>query len=88
MTALMKVLAYPFGWALGLLYDLCHNYLIALLIITLVLRLILLPTSVKQQKNSAKQMRLQAKVNKIRAKYAGQQGRGADEDPGRNAGTL
>ena len=75
MTALMNVLAYPFGWALGLLYDLCHNYLIALLIITLVLRLILLPTSVKQQKNSAKQMRLQAKVNKIRAKYAGQQGR-------------
>lgn len=77
MQFLMNALAYPFGWALGWLYDVCHNYLIALVIITLVLRLILLPTTIKQQKNSAKQMRLQAKVNKIRAKYAGLQGREA-----------
>ncbi len=75
MQVFYNLLAYPFGWALGWLYDICHNYLIALVIITLVLRLILLPSSVKQQKNSAKQMRLQAKVNKIKAKYAGQQGR-------------
>lgn len=71
------ILAIPFGYALGWLYDICGNYLIALVIITLVLRLILLPSSIKQQKNSAKQMRLQAKVNKIRAKYAGQQTREA-----------
>ena len=77
MQFIMNALAYPFGWALGWLYQICNNYLIALLIITLVLRLILLPTTVKQQKNSAKQMRLQAKVNKIRAKYAGVQGREA-----------
>ena len=75
MQLIYSVLAYPFGWALGWLYDISHNYLVALVIITFVLRLILLPSSIKQQKNSAKQMRLQAKVNKIRAKYAGQQGR-------------
>ena len=75
MQVFYSVLAYPFGLALGWLYDICHNYLIALVIITFVLRLILLPTTINQQKNSAKQMRLQAKVNKIRAKYAGQQGR-------------
>ena len=66
------LLATPFGWALGALYNMSGNYLLALLIITVVLRLILLPSSVKQQKSSAKQMRLQAKVNKIRQKYAGQ----------------
>ena len=79
MTFLYSVLAYPFGLALGWLYELFHNYLIALVIITFVLRLILLPTTISQQKNSAKQMRLQAKVNKIRAKYAGQQTREAQQ---------
>lgn len=72
MTAFRDILAIPFGWALGALYDLSGNYLLALVVITVVLRLILLPSSIKQQKNSAKQMRLQAKVNKIRQKYAGQ----------------
>lgn len=72
MNALRDILAVPFGWALGAIYDLSGNYLVALVIITVVLRLILLPSSIKQQKNSAKQMRLQAKANKIKAKYAGQ----------------
>ena len=77
MQVFYDVLATPFGWALGWLYDISHNYLVALVVITFVLRLILLPTTIKQQKNSAKQMRLQAKVNKIRQKYAGLQGREA-----------
>ncbi len=64
------ILAIPFGYLLSLLFQLTNNYLLSLLLITLVIRLILLPQSVKQQKNSAKQMRLQAKVNKIRQKYA------------------
>ena len=72
MTAIREILAIPFGWALGAIYELSGNYLLALIVITVVLRLILLPSSINQQKNSAKQMRLQAKVNKIRAKYAGQ----------------
>ena len=75
MLQIFGFLATPFGWALSLLYNWTGNYLVALLVITVVLRLILLPFSIKQQKNSAKQMRLQAKVNKIRAKYAGQSGR-------------
>ncbi len=63
-------LAAPFGTILSLLFDLTHNYLFSLMLITIVVRLLLLPQAVKQQKNSAKQMRLQAKVNKIRAKYS------------------
>ncbi len=71
MTGFRDILAVPFGWALGALYSISGNYLFSLVLITLVLKLLLLPLSVKQQKNAAKQMRLQAKVNKIRAKYAG-----------------
>ena len=75
MEAFRDILAVPFGWALSGLYELTHNYLLALVIITIVLRLVLLPSAIKQQKTSAKQMRLQAKVNKIKAKYAGQNSR-------------
>lgn len=70
MEAIYNALAIPFGYALSLLFQITNNYLLSLLLITLVIRLLLLPQSVKQQKNSAKQMRLQAKVNKIRAKYS------------------
>ncbi len=65
-----EVLAVPFGYILSALYTFTDNYLLSLIVITLAIRLLLLPQAIKQQKNSAKQMRLQAKVNKIRAKYA------------------
>ena len=55
---------------LSIFYEISNNYLISLIVITLIMRLLLLPLAIKQQKNSAKQMRLQAKVNKIRQKYA------------------
>ena len=79
MEAFRDILAVPFGWALSGLYALTHNYLLALVIITIVLRLVLLPSAIKQQKTSAKQMRLQAKVNKIKQKYAGQNTREAQQ---------
>ncbi|MBR3767977.1 MAG: YidC/Oxa1 family membrane protein insertase [Clostridia bacterium] len=70
MGGLRDVLAVPFGFILSVLYEFTDNYLLSLILITLVIRLLLLPQAVKQQKNSAKQMRLQAKINKIRAKYS------------------
>ena len=68
-----EFLAYPFGWALSGLYELTDSYLFAIVLLTLVVRLLLLPTSISQQKNSAKQVRLNTKVNKIKQKYAGNQ---------------
>ncbi len=68
-----EFLAVPFGWVLSGLYSLTDSYLLSIFLLTLVVRLLLLPASVKQQKNSAKQVRLNTKVNKIRQKYAGNQ---------------
>ena len=75
-----EVLATPFGWALSGLYDLLvgigtgtGSYILSILIITLFVKLVLLPASISQQKNSAKQVRLNTKVNKIKQKYAGNQ---------------
>lgn len=67
------ILALPFGWALSGLYELTDSYLLSIVLLTFVVRLLLLPASVSQQKNSAKQVRLNTKVNKIKQKYAGNQ---------------
>lgn len=66
-------LAIPFGYVLSGLYSLTDSYLLSLIILTVVVRLLLLPASISQQKNSAKQVRLNTKVNKIKQKYAGNQ---------------
>lgn len=68
-----EILAIPFGWVLSFLYNITSSYLLAIVLLTLIVRLCLLPTSIKQQKNSARQVRLNAKVNKIKQKYAGNQ---------------
>lgn len=59
-----------FGWILKFIYNLVgSNYALALIVFTLFFRLILLPSTISQQKGSAKQMRMQAKVNRIQEKY-------------------
>lgn len=68
-----EILAKPFGFVLSGLYGLTDSYLLSIVILTLIVRLLLLPTSISQQKNSAKQVRLNSKVNKIKQKYAGNQ---------------
>ena len=66
-------LAIPFSYVLSGLYSLTDSYLLSIFLLTLIVRLLLMPSSIKQQKNRAKQVRLNAKVNKIRQKYAGNQ---------------
>ena len=45
----------------------------ALILLTLIARIVMLPMSIKQQKSSAKMQRLQSKVRKIQQQYAGDQ---------------
>lgn len=70
MSGLYDALAVPFGYVLHLFYNLFDNYLISLFVLTLLVKLLLLPSSISQQKNSAKQTRLQPKLNRIRQKYS------------------
>lgn len=73
MNAIRDILAIPFGGALSIFYNLTDSYILAIILLTVIIRLALLPASISQQKNSAKQVRLNSKVNKIRQKYAGNQ---------------
>lgn len=67
---MMKLLAWPFGKLLWLCYTLIKNYGVALFVFTLLIKLIMLPSSVKQQKSTAKMQRLNPKLEKLKKKYA------------------
>lgn len=72
----MKLLDYvyvPFAWILEQFYNLSGNYIVALFFFAIVFKLILLPSSISQQKSSAKMARIQPKVRRIQARYAGDQ---------------
>ncbi len=58
-----------FGYVLWAVYQLIHNYAFAIFIFTIITKLLLFPSSVKQQKTMAKNSRLQAKQREIREKY-------------------
>ncbi|MCR5485263.1 MAG: YidC/Oxa1 family membrane protein insertase [Clostridiales bacterium] len=62
-----------FGFVLREIYHLVNNYGLALIIFTFIARLLMFPTSISQQKNTAKMQRMQTKVKKIQQKYAGDQ---------------
>ena len=58
-----------FGYLLELLYNLVNNYGFAIILFTVVIKLILLPLSIKQQKTMQKSEKLQEKMKTIQFKY-------------------
>lgn len=66
----LKPLYWLFGVCMNFLMDVLGNqYFLAIIIFTVVTRLLLLPLNVKQQKTMAKTSRLQPKIQKIQKKY-------------------
>ncbi len=69
-VAFFKPLYWLFGVCMGFLMDLLGNqYFIAIIIFTVVTRLILLPVNIHQQRTMAKSTRLQPKIQKLQKKY-------------------
>ncbi|MBQ7838635.1 MAG: YidC/Oxa1 family membrane protein insertase [Clostridia bacterium] len=75
MTFLYDVLGPVFGFLLRIIYDTIGfgNYAVSIVLLTLLSRLIMTPSTISQQKGMAKTQRIQSKVRKIQAKYAGNQ---------------
>lgn len=73
MDFIRDVFSVPFGYLIGFLYEISNNYLLSLLLMTLCVKLILLPSSIKQQKGMIKTQRMQPKLKRIKEKYAGNQ---------------
>ena len=59
------------GWLLAWLYDVVGNFGIAIIILTIVFRIVLLPLGIKQIKSMQATQALQPKVKEIQRKYKG-----------------
>lgn len=58
-----------FGYLLQFLYTLVNNYGLAIILFTLIIKLLLLPLSIKQQKTMKKSSELQEKIKVMQFKY-------------------
>ena len=65
----MSVVLYPFAWILRMLYLLVQNYGVALILFSLVIKIILLPLNMKSKKSLMKTSRLTPKVKALEKKY-------------------
>lgn len=65
----MGAISSLFGYVLNFLYNLVNNYGIAIILFTILLRLILLPITILQQKSMKKNEKMQEKMREIQAKY-------------------
>jgi YidC/Oxa1 family membrane protein insertase len=59
------------GWLLAWLYDLTGNFGFAIIILTIVFRIVLLPLGIKQIKSMQAMQALQPKIKEIQKKYKG-----------------
>ena len=62
-----------FGYLLGFLYNLINNYGLAIIVFSLIIKIILLPLSIKQQRTLKKSSELQEKMKTIQFKYKNNQ---------------
>ena len=70
MFALFDWIAIPLGWLLRLIYQLVHNYFVAIILFTLLIRLVSFPFYLKSQKSSAERARLAPRLERLQKKYA------------------
>ena len=65
----MGAISSIFGYLLNALYTVFNNYGIAIIIFSVILRIILIPITVKQQKSLKKSAKLQEEMKEIKRKY-------------------
>lgn len=68
------------GWIMKLCYDIVGNYGAAIILFTLVSKIILLPISIWVQKNSIKMVKMQPEINQLKIKYFGDKDTIAEEE--------
>lgn len=58
-----------FGYLLNFIYELVNNYGLAIIIFSIIVKLVFLPMSIKQQKTMQKTAKLQEKMKELQFKY-------------------
>ena len=75
----MQVICAPLGWLMRAAYSLTGNYGLAVILFTLMTKVILLPLSLWVHLNGMKMVRLEPAVNRLKVRYFGDPDKVADE---------
>ena len=79
MNMILDTIGSLFGYILWFFYSIFNNYGIALILFTIVIKLLMFPMSIKQQKSMANNSRMAQKQQEIRQKYANDQRKANEE---------
>lgn len=66
----MGFFANIFGYVLNFIYQFVNNYGLAIILFSIILKIVLLPLSIKQQKTMKKSAKVQQELKKIQDKYS------------------
>jgi YidC/Oxa1 family membrane protein insertase len=78
-SPLFQSLLNGIGWVLAKIYDLVPNYGVAIILLTVLIRLVLLPLGVKQIKSMQAMQAIQPRVKEIQKKYKGNKQKAQEE---------
>ncbi len=70
MGAIFEFIANMFGYVLNFIYNIVNNYGLAVIIFTILLKLVMMPYNIKQQKTMKKSQKIQEQVKAIQEKYS------------------
>lgn len=75
MAAILGFFSSTFGYLLNAIYNIgfIKNYGVAIILFTIIIKLVLLPITIKQQKTMKKTAKIQEEAKKIQEKYKGNQ---------------
>lgn len=76
----MQILIKPLEWIMNACYGICSNYGIAIILFTLISKIVLLPVSIWVQKNSIKMVKMQPELNEVKVKFFGDGERISEEE--------
>ena len=73
MNGLGDLIKIPFGYLLDWLYQFTTNYGLSLILFAIIIKVVLLPASIKSKKSTMKMSRISPRVQALQEKYAGDQ---------------
>ena len=70
MSSILNFFAYAFGYVLNFIYNFVGSYGWAIIIFTIILKILMVPMTIKQQKSMKKNAKIQALAKEIQDKYS------------------
>ena len=78
-TFLYKIISTPFGYVMRVIYEFVGNYALSLFLFALLVKVLMIPMTIKQKKTMLEQQRIQPMIQKIQKTYARDQRRMQEE---------